>query len=124
MLDAGATTVWESFATGTTGQDGFPTRSRCHGWASAPVYYLNRLILGIVPTAVGGQSFSISPRVSGLRWARGATASINGPIEVSWQLDDAMLHIRAEAPEGVDLRFIRNDTHDGLRVRFNGAVPE
>jgi len=124
MLDAGATTVWESFATGTTGQDGFPTRSRCHGWAAAPIYYLNRLVLGIVPTAVGGQSFSISPRVSGVRWARGATASINGPIEVSWQLDDDMLHIRAKAPEGVDLRFIRNDTHDGLRVLFNGAVPE
>jgi hypothetical protein len=30
MIEAGATTVWESFPTGTTGSGGFPTRSHCH----------------------------------------------------------------------------------------------
>jgi len=120
MLETGATTVWESFPTGTTGGGGFPTRSHCHAWSSAPIHFLNRIILGILPDQPGGKSFIISPRLNGLTWAKGAPATVNGPVEVSWTLEGDALKVTANAPEGVTLRFVRNDTHDGLSVVFNG----
>ncbi len=120
MLDAGATTVWESFPTGTTGSDGFPTRSHTHAWSSAPIYFLNRIVLGIQPQGIGGNEVVISPRPSGLAWAKGASATINGPVEVSWKLEGKTLEITATGPEGTALRFERNDALDGLTVIFNG----
>jgi alpha-L-rhamnosidase len=124
MLEMGATTVWESFATGTTGRDGFPTRSHSHAWSSAPVYYLNRLVLGIVPEAPGGREYVVSPRLSGLTWARGTSASIRGNIEVSWRVEGDTLEIFAQGPRDVSLRFVRNDSHEGLKVLFNGTPQE
>src|SRR5690606_14695891 len=119
MLEAGATTVWESFATGTTGRDGFPTRSHSHGWSAAPVYYLNRLVLGIAPEAPGGREYAVSPRLSGLTWARGSSATVHGDIEVSWKLDGTTLDVVATGPRDVSLRFVRNDSHDGLTIVYN-----
>jgi len=124
MLDLGATTVWETFAQGQGGTDGFPTRSHTHAWSSAPLYFLNRIVLGIRPEAPGGAAFAISPRLCGLTWAKGASASINGPVSVSWTRDGDTLSISAEAPAGAQLRFEKNDSMDGLTVLFNGqAVP-
>ena len=120
MIEAGATTVWESFPSGTTGSGGFPTRSHTHAWSSAPVYFLNRLVLGIVPEGPGGTAVRISPRIRGLEWAKGATALAKGPVSVDWRVEDGTLLITASAPEGTALRFERNADHDGLRVVFNG----
>ncbi len=127
MLDLGATTVWESFAEGNIGRDQFPTRSHCHAWSSAPIHFLNRIVLGIVPAAVGGASYRISPRPSGLEWARGASASVRGPIEVSWVRDGDTLIIEATAPEGVTLHYEPNDALAGLEVvfkRISAAEPK
>jgi hypothetical protein len=120
MLEAGATTVWESFSWGTTGTEGFPTRSHCHAWSSAPIYFLNRIVLGIVPDAPGGKSFVIGPRLSGLTWAKGASATINGIVEVAWSVENTQLNVTARAPEGVKLNFVPNDSLEGLDIRFNG----
>jgi hypothetical protein len=120
MLAAGATTVWESFPTGTTGTGGFPTRSHCHAWSSAPVHFLNRIVLGIQPQGVGARTVVISPRPSGLTWAEGASATINGPVEVSWKIEGKTLTIAAKGPEGAVLRFEPNDALTNLNVSFNG----
>lgn len=119
MLESGATTVWESFPTGTTGSNGFPTRSHCHAWSSAPSYFLNRVVLGIKPTAPGAATVEISPRLVGLDWARGTIATVRGPISVSWKLSGDALDITCTAPAGVDLKFVRNSSHDGKQVSFN-----
>ncbi|WP_337176003.1 alpha-L-rhamnosidase N-terminal domain-containing protein [Paludisphaera sp.] len=121
MLEAGATTVWESFASGTTGGGGFPTRSHAHAWSSAPNLYLPRIILGIRPTAAGSSAFEINPRPSGLTWARGAVVTPKGKVSVSWKVDeDGTLAIEATAPEGVALTFARNPETAGQAVTFNG----
>jgi alpha-L-rhamnosidase len=120
MLEAGATTVWESFPTGTTGSDGFPTRSHCHAWSSAPVYFLNRIVLGIQPATAGADRVVISPRPSGLSWAQGATATRHGPIQVNWVLNGRTLEIKAQAPESVQLQFVPNDALQPYEVQFNG----
>ncbi len=124
MLDLGATTVWESFASGTTGSDEFPTRSHTHAWSSAPIHFLNRIVLGIVQSEAGGKAFTISPRLNGLTWVKGASASVNGVVEVSWHLEGKTLLIEATGPEGVALNFATNDSLDGLSVTFNGDVIE
>jgi hypothetical protein len=120
MLEAGATTVWESFPTGTTGGGRWPTRSHCHAWSSAPTRFLNRVVLGVKPTAPGAQTIEISPRLSGLAWARGTTLTKPGPVEVSWKLEDHTLRVDYTVPAGVSARFVRNPSHDGLEVFVNG----
>lgn len=120
MLEAGATTVWESFPSGTTGGGRWPTRSHCHAWSSAPVYYLNRLILGIVPTSPGAASVTISPRLYNLTWAEGRTATVQGPVEVAWRREGQTLEIWYSAPEGVQVSFKPNPSHAGLRLMVNG----
>ncbi|MBW7866577.1 MAG: family 78 glycoside hydrolase catalytic domain [Candidatus Hydrogenedens sp.] len=122
MLDLGATTVWETFARGTTGRDGFPTRSHTHAWSSAPIQFLNRIVLGIIPEAPAGAAYRISPRLNGLGWAEGASAGIRGPVRVSWKRNGNVLDVTAAAPEGTALRFERNDSHEGLEIRFNGET--
>ncbi len=121
MLESGATTVWESFPSGTTGRGGFPTRSHCHAWSSAPSYFLPRIVLGVKPTAAGAEQVQISPRVSGLTWARGTVATPRGPITVSWTLVGDVLDVSCQAPEGVQLTFAKNPSHEGKTVKFNGA---
>ena len=121
MLESGATTVWESFPSGTTGHGGFPTRSHCHAWSSAPSYFLPRIVLGIKPTAAGVERVQISPRVADLTWARGAVATPRGPLAVSWTLAGDVLDVNCKAPEGVQVTFVRNPSHEGKTVKFNGA---
>lgn len=120
MLEAGATTVWESFPTGTTGSGGFPTRSHCHAWSSAPVLFLNRIILGILPAAPAAEEVVISPRLSGLSWARGTTATVKGPIRVSWVLRDQAVRIECQAPPSIRIRFESNPSLKNKTVLFNG----
>jgi len=118
MLDLGATTVWETFADSTVKWEDFPTRSHCHAWSASPIHFLNRIVLGIVPTAAGGASFRISPNLSGLTWAKGATASARGPVEVSWRREGDTVTIEAKAPKDVALAFESNDSLKGLKVDY------
>jgi alpha-L-rhamnosidase len=120
MLDVEATTVWESFPSGTTGSDGFPTRSHCHAWSAAPCYFLNRVVLGIRPTAPAAATVQISPCLAGLSWARGTVASVRGPITVAWKATDGVLDVTCTAPPGVKVEFAKNASHKDRRVTFNG----
>jgi hypothetical protein len=120
MLEAGATTVWESFPSGTTGSGGFPTRSHCHAWSSAPLYFLNRAIVGLKPTSVGWATASLSPHPGDLTWARGTTATPQGPVEVSWKLQGQSLAITCKNPAAVTVSFVTNDSLKGKEVTLNG----
>ncbi|MGE4488781.1 MAG: family 78 glycoside hydrolase catalytic domain [Kiritimatiellales bacterium] len=116
MLDAGATTVWETFPGSTCSPPGFPTRSHCHGWSCGPIYFLNRIVLGIRPTEPGGKAFEISPWVAGLSWARGSTATPNGPVRIEWKIRKTNLQIQISAPKGTRIEFKPNDSHKGLKI--------
>ncbi len=124
MVESGATTVWESFPTGTTGSGGFPTRSHCHAWSSAPSRFLNRIILGVKETSPGGASVTISPRVNRLTWAQGTTLTARGPVDVSWKLEDKTLRVNYLAPEGTRVEFLKNSSHEGLKLVVNGKPVE
>jgi hypothetical protein len=120
MLDLDATSVWESFASGTTGPGDFPTRSHTHAWSSAPIHFLNRIVLGIQPTGIGGTAYTISPRVDRVTHAEGASAGHTGPVTVSWKRDSNRLDIQADGPATAKLKYAPNETHEGYTVTFNG----
>ncbi len=117
MLDADATTVWEVFPWSPTRPKGMYTRSHCHAWSATPVHYLPRVILGIRQTAPGGAAYTISPRPCGLTHAEGTIATARGPLRVAWQLDGKTLSVEIDAPPETTVRFTRNDTHKGLKIR-------
>ena len=116
MVDAGADTVWETFAGSTCSPKGFPTRSHCHAWSSSPIWFLNRIVLGIRQTEAGGKAFEVSPRLSGLKYAGGSTATPKGPVSVDWKLSGDTLTVKISAPKGVKVEFKTNDTLKGLTV--------
>ena len=120
MLEVDATTVWEMFPSGTLKPEGFPTRSHCHAWSSAPVYFLNRIILGVKQTAPGAREFEISPRLNGLSRAKGAIATMHGPLTIDWRLEGKKLSMKITAPDTVRFKFIRNQTHKGLNIILDG----
>jgi len=125
MLETNATTVWETFPSSKDRPKKFPTRSHCHAWSSAPLYFLNRIILGIRQTAVGGKEFKISPRLSGLKWANGTVATIHGPLFVSWKLVNNKLMITIKSPENVKVKFEKNETIEMFNVELkmtNSAI--
>ena len=121
MLRRGATTVWETFATSGFNCDGYPTRSPCHAWSSAPMHFLPRIVLGIQQTKPGGAAFDISPTPCGLSWAEGQVATPRGPVKVSWEIKGKELVVKASAPKGVRLQLRANPSHKGLRTRLERA---
>lgn len=119
MLEAGATTVWEIFPSSSFRPGEFPTRSHCHAWSSAPIYFLNRIILGIKQTKVGGKEFEINPRLNGFNWAKGTVTTINGPLSVEWKVEKNKLTVNIKTPENVKTVFIKNETHEDLEIEIN-----
>jgi hypothetical protein len=116
MLEAGATTVWEVFPASAARPGGFPTRSHCHAWSSAPLYFLPRVVLGLRPIKSGGAAFEFSPRVDGFAWAEGTVATVHGPLYAAWHKEGEVLQIEVQAPEGVSVRFVENETLKGLKI--------
>lgn len=135
MLDAGATTFWETFP-------GFekeiPTRSHCHAWSAAPTYFLSRYQLGVAPLEPGFSKALIAPQPVGLSWAMGRVPTPHGEIEVQWQKSDDNFKLKLSLPEGVagrvellvdprafpDLRADGQPTSRGLSEKIRGVKAE
>jgi hypothetical protein len=107
MLRQGATTVWEQL---------HDTRSHCHAWSSSPIYFLNRIILGVRQTAAGGRAFEISPMPNGLNRANGVVATALGPLEVKWEIVNRILKVEVRAPINVEIRLKSNPSLEGLEL--------
>ncbi len=119
MLEAGATTVWEIFGSSNYRPGEFPTRSHCHAWSSAPLYFLSRIILGIRQKKPGGKEFEISPRLNGLTWAKGAVATASGTLSVSWRVQGKELFVKITVPKNVEVKCKENESHRGLKVHWD-----
>lgn len=63
-------------------------RSECHGWSSAPVYEISRMILGVFPSENGYRDIKINPTpIMGVTWAEGDVPTPYGILHVEWKLD-------------------------------------
>jgi alpha-L-rhamnosidase len=116
MIEAGATTVWETFPGSTCSPPGFPTRSHCHGWSCSPLQFFNRIFLGIRQTAPGGTEFEVSPWINGLSHASGAMATPHGPLQVSWRADTSEVTVDIRASETLHVVCRPN-------ASFSGRLP-
>ena len=121
MIEEGATTVWETFPGSTCSPEGFPTRSHCHGWSCGPIQFFNQIVLGIRQTAAGGKAFEISPWISDLTHASGAMCTPEGTVHVDWKIKGGCLEINVCAPEGTEVEFKPNASHEGLEVNVEKA---
>lgn len=89
MLEAGATTLWESFT---------PAASLCHGFSATPVYQLSRHLIGIAPVTPGYVTFSVTdPGETGLA-ATGTVPTVHGPIHAAWSAGDGVRRVDIEHP--------------------------
>lgn len=121
MLEDDATTTWEVFGDSPLSPQGgrYPTRSHCHGWSAAPIYFLPRIVLGIKQTKVGGVEFEISPLLCGLKDASGGVATAKGTLNLRWEIAGETLKVDYSAPKGVKVKFKHNASHKGLKVMLN-----
>ncbi|MCX7005323.1 MAG: family 78 glycoside hydrolase catalytic domain [bacterium] len=98
MLRKGATTFWEVFP-------GFEkdwwTRSHCHAWSAAPVYFLTRYQLGVWWAAPGYAHARIAPVPLDLTWAEGRVPTPHGEISVAWEQTPEQFAITIALPAAV-----------------------
>ncbi len=105
MLKNGATTCWEGWEL----IPGHFTRSHCHAWSAAPVYFLPGLLLGIKPVSQGLRKVLIDVQDCGLEWAEGSIPTPFGLLKVSWKKDEGGIHIDVTAPEEVSVKIKGSD---------------
>jgi len=82
MLDAGATSWWESFV-------GDEKDSLCHPWSSVPTHVLTSEVLGVQPSAPGFASVRVTPRPDLVADASGVVATPRGDVRVAWRRKSA-----------------------------------
>lgn len=89
MIEAGATTIWETWRR---------TDSECHGWSGTAAYDLTTYILGVRGVTPGFSRFVIEPHPAQLAWARGVVPSVKGDIPVSWRSGAGEFHLEGNLP--------------------------
>ncbi len=97
MLDAGAVTLWESFA---------PTASLCHGFSASPTYQLITHVLGISPALPGFARLQFAPDLGGLKRAEGRIATVAGPVTVTLAAHGDAIDAEIDLPAGLDADVI------------------
>ena len=100
MAQAGDSTLWEHFA--DYGHLGFPTRSRCHPFASYVIKFLVSNIGGIHPVSRGTSNCIIKPRPpQGVTFGQCGLPTPHGIVKVGWHLTGGEITINTDLPVGV-----------------------
>lgn len=130
MLDLGATTFFENFELGevegelpplkidTPPTEGYKNiyadggahcyrgyrRSLCHGWASGPLAWVAKCLLGVKILDAGCKKVEIKPELSGLSWMKGTYPTPYGPIEISVKKGECgEPEVEISAPEEIEI---------------------
>lgn len=96
MVDAGATSCWETFP-GYLSQE-WPTRSHCHAWSAAPAFALPSYVLGVRPLEPGFTRFEVLPFLGDLEWARGVVPTPAGEVKVSLKREGEQMMLDLTVP--------------------------
>jgi alpha-L-rhamnosidase len=97
MIEQGATTFWEMWSI----KGGRLTRSHCHGWSSAPTFFLSSTVLGIEPLAPGCREIRFDPRIGELDFVRGEVPTPFGNIRVDCRREGNRVIANIETPKEV-----------------------
>ena len=105
MLDAGATTIWESWESVTP--DGKVHSSLNHFSMGAVISFLHRYTAGLQSLEPGYRRFRVEPRRGGgITSARTSHRSPHGLIEVAWEIADGRGVIEVTVPPGSSAELI------------------
>lgn len=96
IYDNGPGTCWEMWGGGT---------SLCHGFSTAPVYFIYREILGIVPLEPGFRKIKIAPRNFIPERTSGTLPLIQGRLFLKWENAATEVSIQLEVPESSEVVF-------------------
>jgi len=118
MLSHDATTCWEGWAL----IPGHYTRSHCHAWSAAPVFFLPTLILGIRPAGRAFQKVLIRPYPAGLHRAEGSLATPMGLLSISWKTEGRLFHLEVNKPEAMEVEYILPEGFLSGRIRINDQI--
>jgi len=99
MIAQGATTFWEMWSLSS----GRLTRSHCHGWSSAPTFFLSTGILGIKPLSPGFKRIAISRTAIDLEHIQGRIPTPYGLIEIRYWHEDGELKSWMNIPGGIEV---------------------
>ncbi len=99
MLDAGATTFWET----VKGASDFSyAGSLCHGWSAVPIYVFYHDLLGVRPLAPGFSRFAVDPMTDVCSAMSGRVPVPGGEIVVAWEgMGDEKGQLRVDAPANI-----------------------
>ncbi len=92
MLDLGAMTWWEGFAS-----DHSYSQSYAHGWSGAPTWFLTTHVLGARQT--GPFTWEVRPALSGVISATGAIPMPVGELTVAWSVQGCSAMVDISAPD-------------------------
>lgn len=105
MIDAGATSFWEEFTSGTPWQEQLSMyglkygKSLCHAWGASPIYLIGRYVLGVRPTAAGYETFEIKPMMELFENIDAVVPIKNGNLSI--RKSDGILEIISDRDGGV-----------------------
>ncbi|MDR3707432.1 MAG: alpha-L-rhamnosidase C-terminal domain-containing protein [Capsulimonadaceae bacterium] len=122
MLDAGATTYWET-CNPHWGEPDAPMKlpgfaSYCHAWSSGVTSWLTEWVLGVRSTGPAYRTVVIAPDLAGLSWAAGDVPTPRGAIRVHASAAAGWLSISAQIPDGTTASV----GVPGRTVRVDGKV--
>ncbi|MBN1436953.1 MAG: family 78 glycoside hydrolase catalytic domain [Sedimentisphaerales bacterium] len=96
----GATTFWETYHPEARRL----TRSHCHGWSSAPTFFLTQNVLGVKPLEAGYKKVLVTPAGKDLDWAQGTVPTPRGEIECYWRKAKGEYALTLSLPAGTEAR--------------------
>jgi len=102
QIEAGATTFWEMYHP----DEPRNTRSHCHGWSSAPTYFITRSILGVQPARPGFEKILIQPQITLLKKAHGIVPTPHGNITITWNTHKGICHLDLSWPNGTPVQIV------------------
>lgn len=104
MIRLGSTTIWEGYDPTQSGARHYQMywqrydKSLCHAWGSTPIYLFGKYYLGVTPTSVAYETFSVEPRLGGLKEIEG-TVPVNGG-EVRVKMNKSHVEVTATKSGG------------------------
>ena len=109
MIDAGATTFWESYA---------GEWSMCHAWSCTPTALLSEEVLGVTYDAVR-KTARFAPNPVGLTWAQGIAPLACGDITARWEIKNGVMDAKLSTPRGIQL-VVDMPAKEAAEITING----
>lgn len=88
MISLGAKTIWEEYYPEMNGIEHYAMyggkyeKSLCHAWGAGPIYLFGRYYLGVYATSRGYETFTVEPRLGGLKEICGTVPVGEGMVSV------------------------------------------